>query len=399
MERELHDWLDSYLKYTEQSEPPTSYHTWCGLSVIGAALQRKVHLQWGFETLYPNLFVVLVGPSGRARKGVALGIAKDMLGSASGVAIAPESSSREALILAMKRNNVNFQDPVSGKIRFHCSIAAFSEELSVLLGQKDIKLLANLTDWYDSKNSWSYETVGRGRDALEGVCVTLVGATAPDWLQSMLPPEAIGGGFTSRVIFVVEERKGKTVAKHEITDWEKDLHDQLARDLQRINTLAGTFAFTPSGERAYIEWYEEQDKMLALGQMAVPDARFSGYCERRTTHLRKLMMILSASRGDSLELDLKDFVRAKATLEHAEIKMGMTFGGLGKSVLSESTQSIMDFIKQMRVVSRSSLLTKFFRDIDANSLRQVEEALQQMKVVEVNWIPDKNEKFYKWIGQ
>lgn len=397
--RELDDWLTSYLRYTENSEPPRTYHTWCGLSLIAGALQRKVNLQWGFETLYPNLFVVLVGPSGKARKGVALGIAKEMLTNVPGVSVAPESSSREALVLAMKRANINYTDPDTGQIKFHCSIAAFSEELSVLLGQKDIKLLANLTDWYDSKNTWVYETVGRGRDALEGLCVTLVGATAPDWLQSMLPQEAIGGGFTSRVIFVVEERKGKTVPKHILTQEEIELGESLRRDLERINNLRGAFTFTPAGERAYVEWYEEQDARLNRGDLAVSDPRFSGYCERRTTHIRKLMMLLSASRGDDLELSVEDFRRAKATLEEVEKKMGRTFGGLGKAVTSEATQQIMDYIKAVRVCSRSSLLAKFFRDVDANTLREVEDNLVQMKLLEVKIIPDKGEKFYTWIGE
>lgn len=399
MERELNDWLSAYLKYADNTESPISYHTWCGLSVIGAAMQRKCHFKWGFDILYPNLFTVLIGPSGKARKGVALGLAKEMLQLTSTVAVAPESTSREALILAMKRNIVNFQEPDSGKIRFHCSIAAFSEELSVLLGQKDIKLLANLTDWYDSKEQWSYETVGRGRDALEGVCVTLVGATAPDWIQSMLPQEAIGGGFTSRVIFVVEEKKGKTVSKPEMEEWRLDLKEQLLRDLERIANMSGQFYFTPAGERAYREWYEEQDALLNKGIQAVDDVRFAGYCERRATHIRKMMMILSASRGNSLELDLMDFQRAKEILERTEMKMPMTFGGLGKSVLSEATETIMNFIKQTRSVPRSSILRKFYRDVDSLELEKVEHTLVQMGAIQVTMIPDKQEKIYTWIAK
>jgi len=209
MSREISDWLSGYLTYTENSEPPLSYHQWCGLSMIAGALQRKVSLKWGFEKIHPNLFVVLVGPSGKARKGVAIGIAKSMLVQVPGIAVSPEATTREAVISAMKRAITNYQDPEDNAIKFHCSLTAFSEELSVFLGQNDIKFLANLTDWYDSKDSWSYETVGRGRDSLQGLCFNLLGATAPDWLQSMLPQEAVGGGFTSRIIFVVEDKKEK----------------------------------------------------------------------------------------------------------------------------------------------------------------------------------------------
>ncbi|MHB8413910.1 MAG: hypothetical protein ACYDB1_00750 [Acidiferrobacteraceae bacterium] len=348
--------------------------------------------------IYPNFYIVLVGPSGRARKGIALGIAKSLITEVPGVSVSPEAASREAIIGAMKRAITNFQDPSDSTIRLHCSLTAFSEELSVFLGQNDIKFLATLTDWYDAKDKWDYETIGRGKDGLQGVCFNLLGATAPDWLQSMLPQEAVGGGFTSRVIFVVEERKGKTVPKHQLTTDEVSLRKALLRDLERISQLAGSFSFTPQGERAYTDWYSEQDKLLARGEAAVEDPRFSGYCERRATHLRKLMMIMSASRSDDLVIDEPDFKRAVQVLRATELKMHRTFGGLGSSRYSDVTEKIMSFIQSVGITTRSSLLTKFYRDVDGATLRVVEEVLDSMKVVEIKLIPDSRDKSYRWIG-
>jgi hypothetical protein len=140
------------------------------------------------------MYVILVGPSGRARKGVAIGIGKDMLNT-TGITMTSESITREALIRCMKGAMTNYNTP-EGKVLFHSSITCFSEELSVFLGQNNISFLSNLTDWYDSKDKWTYETKGAGTDQLQGLCFNLLGATAPDWLQSMLPQEAVGGGFS-----------------------------------------------------------------------------------------------------------------------------------------------------------------------------------------------------------
>lgn len=399
MSRENDDWLTSYLEYTENSEPPRSYHTWCGLSLIAGALQRKVYLKWGIgQVIYPNMFVVLVGASGRTRKGVALGIAKELLVNVSGVSVAPEASSREAMILAMKRAVTNFQDPSDHKIKFHCSLTAFSEELSVLLGQSDIKLLSNLTDWYDSKDDWAYETIGRGRDALQGLCFNLLGATAPDWLQSMLPQEAVGGGFTSRVIFIVEDKKGKIVPKYELSKAALMLKESLIRDLDRIAQLSGAVHFTPAGDEAYVTWYIEQERLLAKGQYAVEDARFAGYCERRATHIRKLMILSSASRGDSLELDIVDFDSALTILIRAEENMPKTFGGLGRARYSDSTELVINYIKTMGTTTRSVLMSKFYRDVDSFTLKSIEESMEQMKVVKIRLLADRGEKLYEWIG-
>lgn len=400
MSRELPDWLDGYLQYIDNTESPLSFHTWAGLSVIAGALQRKVYLCWGLgRIIYPNLYTVLIGPSGRTRKGVAIGIAKDFLKGVSGIRVAPESSSgRQAMILAMKDATGNFNDPSDGIIKFHCSLTAFSEELSVFLGQGDIAYLSNLTDWYDSKDDWEYETVGRGKDTLQGLCLNLLGATAPDWIQSMIPQEALGGGFTSRIIFIVEDKKRKIVPEYLPTEEEILMREALQRDLERISQLAGEFKFTPAGRKKYIDWYIEQDTMLSDGKPAINDTRFGGYCERRATHLQKLMLICSASRGDSRELDSQDFDKALALLSSAEINMPRTFGGLGKSRNSDSVETVKDFIQTMKITTRSMLLKKFYRDIDPILLGSIEETLKQTQMIKVKLDPDNADKVYTWIG-
>lgn len=397
--RELQDFLDGYLTYVQNSEPSKTYHTWAGISLLAGALQRKVKLIWGFEHLYPNLYVILVGPAGKARKGVALGIAKNLLLNIPGVSVAAESGTRESMILAMKRAISNYEDPISGKIKIHCSLTAFSEELSVLLGQSDVKLLSNLCDWFDSKDVWTYETVGRGRDSLEGLCFNLLGATAPEWIQSMLPTEAIGGGFTSRCIFVVEESKGKVVAKHQLTSAEIELGHKLERDLERISQLKGQFTFTPAGSDCYTSWYTEQERLLSNGQPAVEDQRFAAYCERRATHVRKLSMILSASRCDDLVIEPKDFHRATEILTFVERKMGYTFGGLGKYKHSDSQAKILDYIQRLKITTRSAVLAKFHRDIDATTLLEIEKTMEQMGVVSIQYNLQTREKIYRWCSK
>lgn len=397
MSRECEDWIATYLEYTKNSEPPTIYHNWGAYCIIAGALQRKVHLKMGFERIYPNLYVILVGNSGRTRKGVALDVAYKMLSTISTVSIAPESSSREAIILAMKRAMRNFENPEDGTINVHCSLTAFPEELAVLLGQGDIKLLANLTDWYNSKDEWSYETVGRGRDALQGVCLNLFGATAPDWIQSMLPQEAVGGGFTSRVIFVVAENKRATVPEHTLTDHELMLQEKLKRDLERIHQVQGMYQFDAKGKDAYMTWYLDQDKKLSEGRPAIEDRRFAGYCERRATHLRKLMMITSASYGDSLLITERDFKVALDLLTRTEQKMYKTFGGLGSAPHSDIAEKVMNYIQALGITTRSQLLTKFYHDLNAGALAEIEVLMEQMKVVEIKLLPDKKEKVYTWV--
>lgn len=398
MARELTNWLDTYLEYTEETESPISYHTWCGLATVAGALQRKVYLRWGIgQVIYPNLYVVLIGPSGRTRKGVALGIAKDLLRQVPGVTITPESSSgKQSTIMVMKRAGLDFIDPSDGKTKRHCSVTAFSEELSVFLGQSDISYLSALTDWYDSKDDWEYETVSRGKDSIKGICLNLVGGTAPDWIQSMIPQEAVGGGFTSRVIFIVEEQKRKLVPEHTMTVREIELQEMLTRDLERINKMAGPMEMSPGAKQLYVDWYVEQNMLAQAGKPAVDDPRFAGYNERRATHLRKLLMVCSATRSDDLWINEEDFHRAVKLLSGAEVNMHKTFGGFGRSRNSDATEAIKDWIEKVQITTRKQVLQRFYRDVDVQTMNIVEETLRQMGCIKIKPTKDMLDKVYTW---
>lgn len=396
--RLFNDFLTAYLKYSENSEPPTSYHTWVALSLIAGALQRKAYIKWGHETIYPNMYVVLVGPSGRCRKGTAIGIGKDLIKDIN-IAMTSESITREALIRAMKNATNTYSDTKRGDFKFHCSLTAISPELSVFLGQNDLRFLADLTDWYDSSDQWTYETKGAGTDQINGVCFNLLGATAPDWFSSILPHEAIGGGFTSRILFIVEERKGKTIAKSEINQEYRDMRKALVSDLEQIATMCGQFTFSPAAEEAYINWYITEEEKLNSGHPAVDDPRFNGYCDRRATHIRKLSMIVSASRDNDMVIELNDFKRAKALLESAEIKMSRAFSGLGRAIYSEVTEKILNFIKQKRRITRTDLMKRFYRDVDGSTLKIVEEVLQQMGAIRVIHNIASGDHVYEYVGE
>ena len=344
------------------------------------------------------MYVVLVGPSGKCRKGTAMTIGRDIIKDI-GISMTSESTTREALIRDMKEALASFTDPSDGLIKFHCSLTCHSEELSVFLGQNDLSFLSNLTDWFDSRDSWTYRTKGAGTDKIQGVCFNLLGATAPDWLSSIIPEEAVGGGFTSRIIFIVEEDKGKTVPVHYVTEEEKQLGNWLKEDLARIVNMAGPFTFDEKGHKMYIDWYVQSEKEIRNNRPAIADPRFAGYCDRRATHLRKISMAMSASRGESRIITDEDFQRAVSVLKGAEINMENTFGGLGQSQYSQVTEKVLKFIMKRKEVPRSELLQLFYRDVDAQTMQIVETLLEQMKVVKVIRNPAKSEIIYKYIGR
>jgi hypothetical protein len=276
-----------------------------------------------------------------------------------------------------------------------------SDELSVFLGNNDISFLANLTDWYDSPSNWSYETKSRGKEALPGVCLNLLGGTAPDWFTAILPEEAIGGGFTSRIFFIVEEKKRKTVAEHKTTEREKHLKKLLTEDLERINKIVGEYKFSEDARDMYVDWYEDQDSRMNRGLFPVSDPRFAGYCDRRATHIKKLAMIFASSRSDSLIIDTEDFSRALEAMVKAEVMMPKAFSGLGGSDYAAIIDKIINYMKaQKGDILLHEMMSKYYRDMDMQTWNIVKAQLQALKYIKVVIDPMGGDyaETYRWIG-
>lgn len=397
-ERPLNDWILSYLKYVEHTESPIQYHTWIAMGVVSAALQRRVFMQWGHDTIYPNQYIILVGPSGQSRKGAALGIGRQFLNRLD-IPMGGQSMTREALIRLQKESLSDFRDPDTDEILYQCPLVCVADELQVLLGQKDVGLLADLTDWYDSRDKWGYYTKTQGRDIIQGLCFTLLAGTAPDWLPTIFPQEAIGGGFTSRALFIVEGQKGKIVADPNATPINVELEEQLVEDLLRIYDLKGEMTFSKEAHDAYVEWYTKDETDIRNGKLPITDPKFGGYLARRATHIKKISMALSASRSSDRVITLADFNDAKTIMLQAERGMAKAFSSLGGSRLAVVTELVISYIIRHRVCKRSEILRAHYRDLDAWTMDQIHNLLIRMDGdIKIQILPPSDIR-YIWEGE
>lgn len=394
MARILEDWLSTYVEYASKTtEPPIAYHWWVGVSILAGALQRRIFLQAGFDTIYPNLYIILIGPSGKARKGTACNIGLDLLRQMSRIKVVAENLTKQALIEAMLKAIDTYADPSTGTTVIQSPVTIYSEELAVFLGQQDSEFLVTLTNWFDSRDEWKYETIGRGNKHIKGVCVNLLGATAPDWMRVMFPKAAIGGGFTSRVVFVVEHKKAKIVPDGRLTVEQEEWKEMLLEDLEHVCLLSGEFLMSENCLDDYHDWY----KKSSAAEPVIISPYFAGYCERRATILRKLSMVMSTSRGDDQMIKSEDFRRARQLLEAAEVKMPRAFAGLGDAKYAVATERILDLITSHGQIRRSLLIRTLFPDIDDYVCNIAVTTLVSMGVVKILIVSD--DPLYEWTGK
>ena len=220
-----------------------------------------------------------------------------------------------------------------------------------------------------------------GTDEIIGVWVNLIGATTPELLQTTLPRDAIGGGLTSRIIFVFEHNKSKVTPADFQTKEERELQKQLLQDLEKICIMSGEFKCTEGFIERYTQWY----LAYSHGKPPFDDYRFAGYFERRPTHLRKICMILSASRTSDKVITETDFDRALEILELTEKKMPYTFSGVGRSNSADIMHRVMATIASYGTIEFGELLRLFYQDADKFLMEKMIDALQTMQFASINY--------------
>jgi hypothetical protein len=316
------------------------------------------------------MYIVLVGPPA-ARKGTAMSQAYKFLRTLD-IRVSAEATTREALIKALAEATYNEVDTTDAlTISMHSSLTVWSQELTVFLGYQNFQLMSDMTDWYDCRDAWTYRTKNMGTDEIIGVFVVLFGATTPKLIASSMPLDAIGGGLTSRMIFIFEPNKGKIVPYPGLSAHEKDLEIQLEEDLARIHLMNGQFRATKKFFNHWLEWYPHQARNPPF-----EDHRFEGYCDRRANHVLKLSMIISAAKRETMDIHLEDLLDAIRILERTEEKMERTFSGVGLSANAEVLNMVMQDIAHFGEVPRSFLVNKHKNDADNWMMGKILETLE-----------------------
>lgn len=364
---------------TENSEPPLLFRKWSGITTIAAALQRKCRVELGLSlTIYPNLYVVLVGPSATG-KGTAMKFAYDIISQIPNIRVSAQATSLQSLIRRMKETNLTDVDLATNQQIFHSSMTIFSNEFTVFLGYHNRELMSALCDWYDCHERWTYDTIKRDKEEIVGVWVNILAGTTPDNIQSSFPMEAIGGGLTSRIIFVNEEKRHKLVVFPSATSAEVSLQRMLIQDLEQITLMAGKFQFTEDALSYYADWCFE-----ASTNPPFHDRKFDGYIGRRRNHLNTLAMVCSASRSNELVIRSDDLKRAAQLLTEVEIKMGTVFRGIGRSDISALINDAIVFLMSGKPdIPLWEFSRRFEGDADKLELDRVLITLETMKYVQV----------------
>lgn len=372
--RKLENWLESYLEWTlPRSEAPASLILWSGLFAMSSVIKRNVYWSkslMGSYSIYPNLYILFVGPPGVIRKSTTAGYAEDLiadlkansLGEAQ-VNLTPEAISSSDLIRVLSESPDG-------------SLSILSSEFGTFMATSAEKMYDMLTDLFDGKRKFDYSTRAHGPELANKPCVNLLGCTTPSWMAEQ-PTYVTGGGFARRVIFLFENEVRQRHLYYTHLDWNKldTIGANLREDLTKIARVKGPIRHdSPSTMHLMEQWYQTNARTQANR-----DGRVEGYHQTKHVHVHKLCILLSLAESDSLVVTRRHFERALEILGEAEKKMPKALASTGRNPYSSHLEQVEEFLaNQNKAVPRRVLLSRFYHDLSATELDGIMSALVAM---------------------
>lgn len=354
MARNYKNWIEAYVQHTRYSESPDNFHFWTGVATVAGALRRRVWIDQRIFQWTPNFYIILVGPPGVAAKSTSVRQGLSILEKVPGIYFGPQSMTWQALATAME--NATESVEVDGEGHIQSCLTISISELGTFLRADDDELLSTLIAMWDGqKEAWRRSTKTQGDTVVQNPWINLIGCTTPAWIRANIPNSMVGGGLTSRIIFVYGEKKRQFVAYpgQQVTSSDYAEEERLlAEDLCEIAQLAGEYQLDASAIEWGSKWYEH---LNTHRPEHLQSERFDGYVARKQTHLHKVAIVFAASQRDSLVVTREDLILADKVLRVTENDMIKVFHSIGVSPGAAISQEILTRIRNAKKISYSLL--------------------------------------------
>ena len=386
------NFLDRYIHTAGVTFTPPAFHRWACLSLVAAALADRVWIEKLKKQVYPNIYVLLVGPSG-CGKGEAIDTA---LMHAKGV---------PALLSRILRGGLTKQrllDILGGRTtKREKGEAVVSEqeankapwivypELYNSLGAGGPiaeSFIANLTDLYSgSPVPMTEGTRTWGDVVIEKYILNWLAGTTESWLKKSLSPEAILSGFFGRTVTIVGSYNDYWCEASYPPNY-NDLLRICQGQLEQISQMAGPVALTPEAQHVRVQWMQSRE---------VPTDPFLRPMYQRDDDLfLKLCMVLAAcdlsytvSREHAIRA--RDLVRERWAPGAALVRIAQA------KPESDQLETVSGYIRQAGRIDHSTLIHKCSgRGIMAKTANSVIDTLLQGGRVTMEAIGRK--RWYQW---
>jgi hypothetical protein len=343
--RSSYNWLERFVNYTNSIETPLEFQLWVGISILAAALQRNVRVRiFTKEWLYPNLYVILVSPSGTCHKGTIMGAGikliqqwNDVINIIQGKTTTPALADELIRITEERGESIAY---------------VYSPELksTTTTDARPERFISDMTDLYDTHDVMKWLTRSRrgmfeGVPELKNVCINFLAGTTPRDLATRAYGEVVGGGFSARVVFVYREACGRRII--ELTDKELARLDKEEKELAAelghiIHKVKGDFATTDKAREFYRGWKEKLNARIDRED----DEAMKSYLDRKAMQLWKVAMVCSVAESSRLVIEPKHLRQADWALGRVENTIRHIFAEVGDTQVERDKKKILAILNQ-----------------------------------------------------
>lgn len=344
MSRLISNWIQTYVDYASHTEAPKLMHFWAGVWAIAGVLRKKVWIDQVAFRWCPNFFIIFVAPPGIVSKSTTAGMAEKLIREIPGIKFGPDVVTWPALVSAFATACEAFEH--NGEYHPMSPLNLIASELGNLIDPTDKGMVNLFIDLWDGRKTLDKQTKMSGNDLVEGPWINLLGCTTPHWIADNMPSSTVGGGLTSRCVFVYAERKERFIAypKYHFPADTKEIQRKLVHDLEWMSmNLCGEYELAPDARAWGEAWYEQHWKVSAKQIM---DDRLDGYMARKQTHMHKLALVLAASQRDELVITCDDLRLADQMLASTEADLSKVFSRIGKSEESLQADRFITYVKK-----------------------------------------------------
>lgn len=371
MSERIHaDWLRSFVEYASYGEAPLKTLFWTGVSTVAGALRRQVWIDQKYFQWTPCFYVILVAPPGIISKSTTANIGINLLREVPGIKFGPDVVTWQRLVESMGKATELVLDPSTGEYHPMSAITICSDEFGTFLDPTDRGMVDALVSlWDGKKGTFVKETKSSGNDSVENPWINIIACTTPGWIAGNFPEYMVGGGFTSRCIFVYAERKRQLVAYPGLAaphDFEAR-KSGLIHDLELISKMVGEYHLTSESIAWGEDWYARHWKSRPEH---LDNDRFGGYLARKQTHIHKLAIILAASKSSELAIRPDELIFAESMISTLERDMPQVFATIGQTDTTRGLSDLVKIVLEKQEISQTALYRMMFRTMKSKDFHE-----------------------------
>ena len=386
-----------------ESEVPRDFIIWSGLSLIAAAVgDRAFYYKLG-KPIFPNLYILLLGPSGLG-KGTVCGrvsgfIDNDFLRPIVNYYDGKITSAYLHSFLDAERVRGQYNREVHGAFVRDARMYLIAEELGFSVGTGTLAndFIKFMTAYFTKGPGTYYEgTRTSGEHKIENPCFNWLAGSTPEWMLESIPPEAISGGFFARVIVVNSNYDWNKRVHRPTPPWDiKEVNEHLMQRVQYYATHAvGEFKYDYSAEELDRNWYEQRD--------APTDMRLAPIWQREHDIMIKVSMLCALA--DMLMWEEPQLVISARHILTAQRLINSVRDGIQSVINLASVTSDTKYLVHVRQVierageiQHSPLLRRLTSyGVNADILGKMTKTLFETGEIDIYRKTGKQAIWYKW---